>query len=40
FVQAIGAASNKAGDQSVPLAGQASTHPTEGEKNTRQAIIT
>ncbi|GJW18046.1 hypothetical protein Tco_0025482 [Tanacetum coccineum] len=40
FAQAIEAASYKAGDQCVPLAGQASTHPAEGEKNTRPATIT
>ncbi|GJS29043.1 hypothetical protein Tco_0489663, partial [Tanacetum coccineum] len=40
FAQAIEYASHKAGDQSVPLAGQVSTQPAEGEKNTRQATIT
>ncbi|GKB98214.1 hypothetical protein Tco_0984351 [Tanacetum coccineum] len=39
FAHAIKVASHKAGDHSVPLAGQASTHPAEGEKNTRQATI-
>ncbi|GJX94344.1 hypothetical protein Tco_0348930 [Tanacetum coccineum] len=35
FAQAIESASHKAADQSVPSAGQAGTHPAEGEKNTR-----
>ncbi|GJS67867.1 hypothetical protein Tco_0682432 [Tanacetum coccineum] len=33
FAQAIEHASQKAGDQGVPLAGQAGTHPVEGKKN-------
>ncbi|GJY06369.1 hypothetical protein Tco_0373423, partial [Tanacetum coccineum] len=37
FAQAI--ASKKTKDDSVPLVGQASTHPAEGEKNTNQATI-
>ncbi|GJU91216.1 hypothetical protein Tco_1303639 [Tanacetum coccineum] len=37
FAQAI--ASNKTKDTSVPSAGQASTKPVEGEKNTNQATI-
>ncbi|GKC75200.1 hypothetical protein Tco_1125974 [Tanacetum coccineum] len=36
FAQALKFASHKAGDHSVPLAGQAGTHPAKGEKNTRQ----
>ncbi|GJY39314.1 hypothetical protein Tco_0425678 [Tanacetum coccineum] len=40
FVQAIESASLKTNDNSVPLAGQASTHPAKGEKNTQHAIIT
>ncbi|GJY94731.1 retrovirus-related pol polyprotein from transposon TNT 1-94 [Tanacetum coccineum] len=40
FAQAIESASHKVDDKSVPLAGQAGTHPVEGEKNTRQATIT
>ncbi|GKD45995.1 hypothetical protein Tco_1270640, partial [Tanacetum coccineum] len=40
FAQAIEYASHKAGDQSVPSASQAGTHPAEGEKNIRQATIT
>ncbi|GJX29746.1 hypothetical protein Tco_0237825 [Tanacetum coccineum] len=40
FAQAIELASQKAGDQGVPLAGHAGTHPAKGEKNTKQAIIT
>ncbi|GKF86501.1 hypothetical protein Tco_0254328, partial [Tanacetum coccineum] len=34
FAQVLDYASSKAGDQSVPSAGQADTMPTEGEKNT------
>ncbi|GJY92157.1 hypothetical protein Tco_0507939 [Tanacetum coccineum] len=40
FATAIRLASNITSDQSVPLAGQADTHPTEGKKNTQQATIT
>ncbi|GKE29466.1 hypothetical protein Tco_1444850 [Tanacetum coccineum] len=40
FAQALEYASQKASDQSVHSAGQAGTHLAEGEKNTRQAIIT
>ncbi|GJX43429.1 hypothetical protein Tco_0260105 [Tanacetum coccineum] len=40
FANAIESASQKAGDQSVLSAGQAGTQHAEGEKNTRQAIIT
>ncbi|GJT54587.1 hypothetical protein Tco_0989641 [Tanacetum coccineum] len=39
FAQVLDSASSKAGDQSVPSAGQADTMPTEGEKNTNQATI-
>ncbi|GJX71962.1 hypothetical protein Tco_0309133 [Tanacetum coccineum] len=39
FAQVLDSASSKAGDQSVPLAGQADTMPVEGEKNTNQATI-
>ncbi|GJU36173.1 hypothetical protein Tco_1184527 [Tanacetum coccineum] len=39
FAQVLNFASSKAGDQSVPSAGQADTIPTEGEKNTNQATI-
>ncbi|GJU77741.1 hypothetical protein Tco_1274811 [Tanacetum coccineum] len=38
-VQVLDSASLKAGDQSVPSAGQADTMPAEGEKNTNQATI-
>ncbi|GKA47157.1 hypothetical protein Tco_0740040 [Tanacetum coccineum] len=34
FAQVLVSASSKAGDKSVPLAGQADTMPAEGEKNT------
>ncbi|GKG32116.1 hypothetical protein Tco_0427066, partial [Tanacetum coccineum] len=37
FAQAI--ASKKTKDDSVPLAGQVSTQPVKGEKNTNQATI-
>ncbi|GKF76755.1 hypothetical protein Tco_0229225 [Tanacetum coccineum] len=40
FAQARESASHKAGDQSVPSAGQACTHPAEGDMNTIQATIT
>nr|GEW07996.1 hypothetical protein [Tanacetum cinerariifolium] len=40
FVQAIKAASHLFGDQSIPSADQAKTHPVEEEKNIRQATIT
>nr|GEX03156.1 hypothetical protein [Tanacetum cinerariifolium] len=40
FAQAVQDASQKASDQCVPSAGQAGTHLTEGEKNTRQVTIT
>ncbi|GJS91786.1 hypothetical protein Tco_0774422 [Tanacetum coccineum] len=40
FAQAVQDASQKAGDQGVPSAVQAGTHPAEGEKNTRQVTIT
>ncbi|GKD23841.1 hypothetical protein Tco_1225544 [Tanacetum coccineum] len=39
FAQVLDSASSKAGDQSVPSAGQADTVPAEGEKNTNQATI-
>ncbi|GKB53741.1 hypothetical protein Tco_0904494 [Tanacetum coccineum] len=39
FAQVLDSASSKAGDQSVPSAGQADTIPAEGEKNTNQATI-
>ncbi|GJT57798.1 hypothetical protein Tco_0992852, partial [Tanacetum coccineum] len=39
FAQVLVSTSSKAGDKSVPLAGQANTMPAEGEKNTNQAII-
>ncbi|GJY15258.1 hypothetical protein Tco_0385680, partial [Tanacetum coccineum] len=40
FDQVLDSTSSKAGDQSVPSAGQADTMPAEGEKNTNQATIT
>ncbi|GKD02114.1 hypothetical protein Tco_1177088 [Tanacetum coccineum] len=40
FAKAINSTSQKDGDNSVPSAGQADTHPTEGEKNTRQPTST
>nr|GEY12726.1 hypothetical protein [Tanacetum cinerariifolium] len=39
FAQVLDSASYKAGDQSVPSAGQADTMPAEEEKNTNQATI-
>ncbi|GKC22100.1 hypothetical protein Tco_1024250 [Tanacetum coccineum] len=39
FSQVLDFASSKAGDKGVPSAGQASTMPAEGEKNTNQATI-
>ncbi|GJU08512.1 hypothetical protein Tco_1124942, partial [Tanacetum coccineum] len=39
FAQVLDFASSKAGDQSVPSAGQADTRPTEGENDTNQATI-
>ncbi|GJX41901.1 hypothetical protein Tco_0256891 [Tanacetum coccineum] len=39
FAQVLNSTSSKAGDQSVPSAGQADTMPAEGEKNTNQATI-
>ncbi|GJZ13266.1 hypothetical protein Tco_0548496 [Tanacetum coccineum] len=39
FAQVFNTASKKAGDTSVPSAGQAGTIPVEGEKNTNQATI-
>ncbi|GJX19566.1 hypothetical protein Tco_0222243 [Tanacetum coccineum] len=39
FAQVLNSASSKAGDHSVPLAGQADTRPTKGEKDTNQATI-
>ncbi|GJU26328.1 hypothetical protein Tco_1164949 [Tanacetum coccineum] len=39
FAQVLDSASSKAGDQSVPSAGQADTRPAEGEKDTNQATI-
>ncbi|GJU10150.1 pleiotropic drug resistance protein 1-like protein [Tanacetum coccineum] len=39
FAQVLDSASSKAGDQSVPSAGQADTMPTKGEKNINQATI-
>ncbi|GKE35773.1 hypothetical protein Tco_1455095 [Tanacetum coccineum] len=40
FAKAIKSTSYKAGDHSVPLAGQACTHSAKGEKNIKQATIT
>ncbi|GJZ35146.1 hypothetical protein Tco_0580963 [Tanacetum coccineum] len=40
FAQSIEYASHKAGNQSVPSAGQADTHPAKRAKNTRHATIT
>ncbi|GKA27529.1 hypothetical protein Tco_0713697 [Tanacetum coccineum] len=37
--QVLNSTSSKTGDHSVPLAGQADTRPTEGEKDTNQATI-
>ncbi|GJR79579.1 hypothetical protein Tco_0150364 [Tanacetum coccineum] len=39
FTKVLHLATLKAGDQSVPSAGQASTMPAEGEKKTNQATI-
>ncbi|GJR84279.1 hypothetical protein Tco_0155064 [Tanacetum coccineum] len=39
FAQVLVSASSKAGDKSVPSAGQADIMPAEGEKNTNQANI-
>ncbi|GJR63001.1 hypothetical protein Tco_1505163 [Tanacetum coccineum] len=39
FCQVLDSANSKAGDQSVPSAGQADIMPTEEEKNTNQATI-
>ncbi|GKB84303.1 hypothetical protein Tco_0956575 [Tanacetum coccineum] len=39
FAHVLNSASSKAGDQSVPSAGQADTRPAEGEKDTNQATI-
>ncbi|GKF69124.1 hypothetical protein Tco_0202181 [Tanacetum coccineum] len=39
FAKVLHLATSKAKDQRVPSAGQASTMPTEGEKNTNQATI-
>ncbi|GJW49832.1 RNA-directed DNA polymerase, eukaryota [Tanacetum coccineum] len=39
FAQVLDSASSKAGDQSVPSAGQADTRPAEGEKDTNQVTI-
>ncbi|GJR56022.1 retrovirus-related pol polyprotein from transposon TNT 1-94 [Tanacetum coccineum] len=39
FAHVLDFASSKAGDQSVPSAGQADTMPAEGENNTNQATI-
>ncbi|GJQ90357.1 hypothetical protein Tco_0001496 [Tanacetum coccineum] len=39
FAQVFNSASSKAGDQSVPLAGQPDAMPAVGEKNTNQATI-
>ncbi|GJZ58660.1 hypothetical protein Tco_0614476 [Tanacetum coccineum] len=39
FAQVLDSASSKAGDQSVPSAGQDDIMPVEGEKNTNQATI-
>ncbi|GJX48500.1 hypothetical protein Tco_0273690 [Tanacetum coccineum] len=36
----VDSTSQKAGDPSVPSTGQVGTHPTKGEKNTRQFTIT
>ncbi|GJR31647.1 hypothetical protein Tco_1107879 [Tanacetum coccineum] len=40
FAHAIKSASQKASDQSVPLVGQADTHPNEEDKNTTQVTVT
>nr|GEU92458.1 zf-CCHC domain-containing protein/UBN2 domain-containing protein [Tanacetum cinerariifolium] len=40
FAIEIASTSQTTGDTSVPSAGQASTHPAKGKKNTKQAIIT
>ncbi|GJY63300.1 hypothetical protein Tco_0464760 [Tanacetum coccineum] len=39
FAEILESSSTKAGDQSVPSAGQADTMPAEGEKDTNQATI-
>ncbi|GJU05134.1 hypothetical protein Tco_1121564 [Tanacetum coccineum] len=39
FIEVLESVSTKAGDQSVPSAGQADTMPAEGEKDTNQATI-
>ncbi|GJR08905.1 hypothetical protein Tco_0791557 [Tanacetum coccineum] len=39
FAEVLESTSTKAGDQSVPSAGQADTMPAEGEKDTNQATI-
>ncbi|GKC49642.1 hypothetical protein Tco_1072387 [Tanacetum coccineum] len=39
FVDAISSASQKDEPSNVPSAGQAATHPAEGEKNTNQVTI-
>ncbi|GJZ62471.1 hypothetical protein Tco_0618608 [Tanacetum coccineum] len=39
FAQVFESTSKKARDNGVPLAGLAGTHPSEGEKNTQQIII-
>ncbi|GJX72202.1 hypothetical protein Tco_0309373 [Tanacetum coccineum] len=39
FAQVLVSTSSKAGDKSVPSAGQADTMPAEGEKNTNQATM-
>ncbi|GKA45683.1 hypothetical protein Tco_0738479 [Tanacetum coccineum] len=39
FAQFLVSPSSKAGDKSIPLAGQPNTIPAEGEKNTNQATI-
>ncbi|GKB24557.1 hypothetical protein Tco_0863958 [Tanacetum coccineum] len=40
FTNSINSASKKAGDHSVPSAGQVGTQPAQGENNTRQLAIT
>nr|GEU63399.1 hypothetical protein [Tanacetum cinerariifolium] len=39
FAEVLESTSTKAGDQSIPSAGQADTMPAEGEKDTNQTII-
>ncbi|GKF86920.1 hypothetical protein Tco_0254747, partial [Tanacetum coccineum] len=39
FTKVLESSSTKAGDQSIPSAGQADTMPAKGEKDTNQATI-